>query len=123
MWAFNSLLTLDEHILHRYAVAIPNVRLFAGTHDAPLYRLFRNNGYEIATLFADGYFGSEGGSYIDNYITMKLVLVCRQLDVAIRDFSFYGYCTIGSWLADVAGVRSFETMEVEPSGRLPINAS
>ena len=70
MWAFNSLLALDENILNRYSRAIPYLRLFAGTHDAPLFRLFRSNGYEITTLFGDHYFGSRGGPYIDNYITM-----------------------------------------------------
>ena len=114
MWAFNSLLTLDEEILKRYA-AIPHLRLFAGAHDAPLFRLFRRNGYEITTLFTNQFFGSRGGPYIDNYVTVTPVVVCDQLDVAIRNLSFYGYCTIGAWLAEVVGARSSGSMEVEPS--------
>ena len=61
MWAFNSLLTLDENVRHRYGVAVPDVGLFAGTHDAPLFRLFRDNGYEITTLYRNHYFGARGG--------------------------------------------------------------
>ena len=113
VWSFNSLLTLDEYILSRYMVAMPDVRLFAGTHDAPLFRLFRRNGYEITTLFMNRYFGSTGGPYIDNYITMMPDVACRQLDVAVRDISFYSYCVIGAWLGKVVGMRSLGSTEVE----------
>ena len=115
MWAFNSLLALDENILNRYSRAIPYLRLFAGTHDAPLFRLFRSNGYEITTLYGDHYFGSRGGPYIDNYITITPEVVCGQLDVAVRDFSFYGYCTIGTRLAELLGVGSVGSMDVGSS--------
>ena len=115
VWAFNSLLTLDENVRHRYGLAVPDVRLFAGTHDAPLFRLFRGNGYEITTLYRNHYFGSRGGPYIDNYITMTPKVVCGQLDVAVRDFSFYGYCTIGAQLAELLGVRSVGSMDVDSS--------
>ena len=116
VWAFNSLLSLDEDIRNRYrhGPGGPRRRLFAGMHDAPLFRLFRRNGYEITTLFADRYFGSKAGPYIDNYFTMRSDAACHHLDVAIRAISFYGYCTVGAWLAEVAGVRSFESMKVEP---------
>ena len=113
--AFNSLLALDENVLNRYAAAIPYLRLFAGTHDAPLFRLFRRNGYEITTLFVNQFFGSRGGPYIDNYITMSPEVVCGQLDVAIRDFSFYGYCTVGARVAELLGARSVGSMEVGSS--------
>ena len=115
VWAFNSLLTLDENVRYRYGVAMPDVRLFAGTHDAPLFRLFRVNGYEITTLYRDRYFGSRGGPYIDNYITMTPEVVCGQLDVAVRDFSFYGYCNIGARLAELLGVYSVGSIEAESS--------
>ena len=117
VWAFNSLLSLDEDIRNRYRQGPggPRRRLFAGMHDAPLFRLFRRNGYEITTLFADRYFGSKAGPYIDNYVTIRSEVACRHLDAAIRDLSFYGYCTVGAWLAKVAGERSIESMRVQSS--------
>ena len=114
MRAYNALLTLDEHILDRYAAAFPSLRMFAGTHDAPLFRLFRRNGYEITTLYKNRYFGSRG-PYVDNHVTMRSDAVCGQLDAAIRDLSFYGYCAIGVWLTEAVAVRTVGSMKVESS--------
>ena len=114
MRAYNALLTLDKHILDRYAAAFPSLRMFAGTHDAPLFRLFRRNGYEITTLYKNRYFGSRG-PYVDNHVTMRSDAVCGQLDAAIRDLSFYGYCAIGVWLTKAAAVRTVGSMKVKSS--------
>ena len=88
------LLSLDEEIFFQYYwQAYPrNIRLFSGQHPAPLFHLLRSNGYEINTLYYNGYLGKRKGAYIDNYVTIEKTTICDTLSPKIRSFSFWGYC-------------------------------
>ena len=92
--SFNLLLSLDEEIFFQYYwQAYPrNIRLFSGQHPAPLFHLLRSNGYEINTLYYNGYLGKRKGAYIDNYVTIEKTTICDTLSPKIRSFSFWGYC-------------------------------
>lgn len=97
---YNMVLSLDDPYLMELDVN-EDVRLFSGTHDAPLFRMFRRNGYEITTLYMDRYFGERRGPYIDNYIVTKNETACRKLDRTLLEISFYGYCAIRPLLETV----------------------
>ena len=68
--------------------------LFSGQNPSPLFRILRDNGYEITTAYTDTYFGNKKGPYVDNYITTYKHTVCGLLDPKIRALSFWGYCLL-----------------------------
>ena len=66
--------------------------LFSGQSQSSLFRILKNNGYEIATAYEDEFFGKRKGAFVDHYFTGGNRVVCNLLDKRIRAFSFWGYC-------------------------------
>ena len=72
----------------------PDPFLFSGQNPSPLFKILRNNGYEITTIYTDTYFGNQKGPYVDNYVMVSAYTVCGLLDPKIRALSFWGYCLL-----------------------------
>lgn len=66
--------------------------LFSGQSPSPLFRLLKNNGYEVATAYEDEFFGKSKGAFVDYYFTGGRRVVCGLLDGRIRAVSFFGHC-------------------------------
>ena len=89
--SYNMMLSLADGGVRKPDKDIP---FFSGTHDVPLFRIFRRNGYEITTIAMDHYMGKERGPYIDNYVVTNSESICTKLGRPVAAVSFYGYCSI-----------------------------
>ena len=90
--SYNMMLSLDDTGV--YENLDKDIPFFSGTHDVPLFRIFRRNGYEITTIAMDHYMGKERGPYVDNYVVTNSESICTKLGRPVVAVSFYGYCNI-----------------------------
>ena len=95
-----TILSLDSSVYASQRAALkargndPDPFLFSGQNPSPLFRILRNNGYEITTIYINTYFGNKKGPYVDNYVMLSAYTVCDLLDLKIRALSFWGYCSL-----------------------------
>ena len=108
-----TILSLDPSVYASQRAALkargndPDPFLFSGQNPSPLFRILRNNGYEITTIYINTYFGNKKGPYVDNYVMLSAYTVCGLLDPKIRDLSFWGYCSLIDPEARLRGRRNW----------------
>lgn len=74
---------------------------FAGRTDSPLTRMFRANGYRIATGYSNMYFGMKG-PYVSDYRPREALDIRNNTlcDLAIDNpMKFFGFCRVASFLS------------------------
>ncbi len=69
---------------------------FSGKSDGRLSAIFKNNGYEINTLYKSDFFGSNKGPFVDRYmITSKNnISACYFIDSDFTAISLFGLCRL-----------------------------
>ena len=108
-----TILSLDPSVYASQRAALkergndPDPFLFSGQNPSPLFRILRNNGYEITTIYINTYFGNKKGPYVDNYVMLSAYTVCGLLDPKIRALSFWGYCSLIDPEARLRGRRNW----------------
>lgn len=90
--SFNSLLSLD----HGYYRLVENqdTHLFQGFVPSPFIQIFKHNGYEVSTLYSNGFFGEGKGPYIDNYVINEEFSACSFMEGYEKRFALFGICKL-----------------------------
>lgn len=93
--------------------AFPELRLFAGHFPSPLFRIFKDNGYETTTMYESYHFGETKGPFVDHYFIPGAPQLCRLLDERFHGVSFWGYCALVGrhhpGRAEITGAARYET--------------
>ena len=70
-------------------------KLFTGNTPAPLYEIFRANGYRINAYNRDFFMGPARGKFVDDYQTYSPLTLCGHSQATGTDFAgFFGYCIV-----------------------------
>ena len=70
-------------------------KLFTGNTPAPLYEIFRANGYRINAYNRDFFMGPARGRFVDDYQTYNPLTLCGHSQSTGTDFAgFFGYCIL-----------------------------
>ena len=70
-------------------------KLFTGNTPAPLYEIFRANGYRINAYNRDFFMGPARGGFVDDYQTYSPLTLCGHFQATGTDFAgFFGYCIL-----------------------------
>lgn len=70
-------------------------QLFTGNTPAPLYEIFRANGYRINAYNRDFFMGPARGKFVDDYQTYSPLTLCGHSQATGTDFAgFFGYCIL-----------------------------
>ena len=92
--SLGSLLLLEQDLYLNMDVKFRH-SVFNGIVPSPLFEVFKHNGYEVNTLFENGYFGRQKGPYVDNYfVDDKITGACKFIPEPKAIYAFFGYCAI-----------------------------
>ena len=71
--------------------------LFTGNTPAPLYEIFRANGYRVSAYNRDFFMGAKRGEFVDDYQIYSPLTLCGHFQATDTDFAgFFGYCALSA---------------------------